>query len=102
MHPDGLELKPYQLAGVRFCASRPGVLLADEMGLGKTVQAICTLNVLQAKRALIICPASLKLNWRDELETWLTTGATVGVAEGKKWPGTDIVVINYDILSRHS
>ncbi len=101
LHPEGLELLPYQLEGVRFCASRPGVLLADEMGLGKTVQAICALNALQVKKALIICTASLKLNWRDELATWLTTGASVGVAEGKKWPDADIVIINYDILVKH-
>lgn len=101
LHPEGLELLPYQLAGVRFCASRPGVLLADEMGLGKTVQAICALNALQAKKALIICTASLKLNWRDELATWLTTGASIGVACGKKWPDADIVIINYDILVRY-
>ena len=97
-----MNLKPYQAVGSRFLAGSRGAILADEMGLGKTVQAISALNELGVKRALIVCPASLKLNWRDELATWLTTGASVGVAEGTSWPLADIVIVNYDILDRHA
>ena len=97
-----MNLKPYQAVGSRFLAGSRGAILADEMGLGKTVQAISALNELGVKRALIVCPASLKLNWRDELATWLTTGSSVGVAEGTSWPRADIVIVNYDILDRHT
>ena len=46
-------------------------LLADEMGLGKTIQGIATLGALRPWPALLIVPASLRLMWAEELETWL-------------------------------
>ena len=101
--PDGLALLPYQRAGASYCLERPDVLLADEMGLGKTIQAIGVINATNAKRVLVVCPASLRLNWQRELTKWLTAKLTVGVAMGKAWPtGSDVVIINYDILSKHA
>lgn len=94
-------LRSYQKAGAEFLASRRGAILADEQGTGKTIQTIAAMNLLNIRRALIVCPATLKLNWRDELATWLTTRASVGVAEGGSWPKADIVIVNYDILDRH-
>jgi len=49
---------------------------------------------------LIICPASLRLNWRREAERWLTRPMTIGIAN-KTFPETAIVIINYDILRKH-
>ena len=46
-----------------------------------------------------MCPASLKINWRNELKDWLTKDLTVGIAEGRAWPKTDVVITNYDILN---
>lgn len=80
--PDGIESKhfdsmiktklyPYQRQGVLFAAQAGRVLLADDMGLGKTIQAIATVELL-AKEAgvsnvLIICPTSLKYQWKSEI-----------------------------------
>ncbi|MDE0300038.1 MAG: DEAD/DEAH box helicase [Candidatus Poribacteria bacterium] len=68
------ELRPYQWEGVRFLVENDGVLLADEMGLGKTVQVAVSLEILrrrqQLTRALVVVPASLKLNWESELRRW--------------------------------
>ena len=68
------ELRPYQRKGVAFLVERRSALLADQMGLGKTVQAAVALQVLNLQqgwfRSLVICPASLRLNWERELERW--------------------------------
>lgn len=97
------ELMPFQRAGVEFAISREGALIADEMGLGKTLQFIATANCIKDfKRGLVVCPASLKVNWFRELKTWLThKNLYVGIAQGSYWPETDIVIINYDIVHRH-
>ena len=68
------ELRPYQWEGIQFLVESEGVLLADEMGLGKTVQVAVSLEILwhktQLSRALVVVPASLKLNWETELRRW--------------------------------
>ena len=68
------QLRPYQWEGIRFLVENEAVLLADEMGLGKTVQVAVSLEILQRKlqltRALVVVPASLKLNWETELRRW--------------------------------
>ena len=66
------ELFSYQQEGVHFLTFRKGALLADEMGLGKAVQAISTAimkkEIFGFSRTLVICPASLKYQWRSEVE----------------------------------
>lgn len=53
------------------------------------------------KHVLIIAPASLKINWQRELLKWLVRPLTIGFANGSV-PDTDIVIINYEILKKHS
>ena len=100
--PAGLAYLPYQRGGIAYAMERDGVLIGDEMGLGKTPQSIGVINCdPNAKRALVICPASLKLNWLKELKRWLVRPMTIGVAEGNSFPNTNVVIINYDIVARH-
>ena len=101
--PAGREYMPFQVAGIQFAMSRPSTLIADEMGLGKTIQAIGVINSSpDARKILIVCPASLKLNWSMELDRWLVGDYKIGIVEGSRWPSDcDIVVVNYDILTRH-
>lgn len=99
--PDGLSYLPYQRAGISYALSRPGTLIGDDMGLGKTIQGIGVINADDSIRSvLVICPASLKLNWKKELTKWLVRPATIGIANGT-FPDTDIVAINFDILAKH-
>jgi len=100
--PSGRQYLPYQRAGVSYALGRSDTLIGDEMGLGKTIQAIGVINVTQPGRVLIVCPASLKLNWARELGAWLTIPRTVGITDGKNWVDTQIVIINYDILNKYS
>ena len=64
------ELRPYQLDGIAFAAGRGRAVLADDMGLGKTIQGIGVAELLarqaSVSRVLIVCPASLKSQWRKE------------------------------------
>ena len=100
--PPGLDYLPYQKAGIAYAMSRRDTLIADEMGLGKTIQAIGVINSdPSVNRVLVICPASLKLNWRRELQRWLTPPMGIAIANGGSFPEADVVVINYDILGKH-
>jgi superfamily II DNA or RNA helicase len=66
-----LPLLPYQLDGVAFAAGAGRAILADDMGLGKTMQGVGAAELLaregQARKVLVICPASLKSQWRSEI-----------------------------------
>ena len=62
----GGELRPFQRAGVAYVLRARRTFLADEQGLGKTVQALAALEEDDAFPAVVVCPASLKLNWQRE------------------------------------
>jgi SWI/SNF-related matrix-associated actin-dependent regulator 1 of chromatin subfamily A len=97
----GGELKPFQRAGVSYLLSQRRAFLADEQGLGKTIEALATLQAADAFPAIVVCPASLKLNWLRELERWLP-GRTAQLlsGSGRRAPAqpADVTVVNYDIL----
>ncbi len=65
-------LLPYQMRGALFAACRGRVVLADDMGLGKTVQALAATELLRRRkgieRVLVIAPASVKYQWKTEIE----------------------------------
>lgn len=101
----GLKVKllNFQKEGVRFALEKKRVLIADEMGLGKTIQAIAFLQARKDLRpALIVCPASLKLNWEAEIKKFAETCPEnrVEVLSGEKSYKTDapVMVVNYDVL----
>lgn len=105
---DGLggELRTFQRAGVLYfdeTIDRPQGILADDMGLGKTVQSLAILKKRNAFPAVVVCPASLKLQWEREVGFWLTGLRGVEVLSGMKPrpldPRAGIVIVNYDILS---
>ncbi|HEU0250719.1 MAG TPA: DEAD/DEAH box helicase [Solirubrobacteraceae bacterium] len=113
----GGELKPFQRAGVKYLLSQRRAFLADEQGLGKTIEALAAIEADSAYPAVIVCPASLKLNWMREIERWLPhrsaqalsgTGGSSAAdtpqdvqTHGQKGglAPADITVVNYDILA---
>ena len=98
----GGELKPFQRAGVSYLLAQRRAFLADEQGLGKTIEALATLQADGAFPAVVVCPASLKLNWLREIERWLpgrSARALVGTGVPAPDPPADITVVNYDIVA---
>ena len=72
-------------------------ILADDMGLGKTTSTVIASLESDIKKVLIVCPASIKINWKREIE--LYSDENVLIVEGKKWGSTfKYYIINYDIL----
>jgi SNF2 family DNA or RNA helicase len=107
------DLFPHQRAGVKFLSTAKRALLADEPGLGKTAQAIRALKKIQDDGgepfpALVICPNTLKKNWKREFGKWWP-GVKVQVITGtatqrrKQFDEeADVYVINWESLRSHS
>jgi len=87
----------HQKIAIEKLAGSKRFILADDMGLGKTTSTIIAALETGAKKILIICPASLKINWQREIENY--SGRPTFIAEGKKFSTDhDFVIVNYDIL----
>jgi len=98
----GGELQPFQWAAVRYALAARRTFLADEQGLGKTVEALAALEADGAYPAVVVCPASLKLNWQREAAKWVPH-RSVGLVEGRGVvpPVADVVILNYEIVAAH-
>ena len=109
-------LRKYQRDGYRWLRTLDGYgmggILADDMGLGKTVQVLSYLLAMkeggQALPSLIVCPASLVLNWQEECKKFTPQLACIAVdgdaahrAElAKQWENADLIITSYDLLRR--
>ena len=96
--PDGtIGRIPYehQKESCKFFVSRGSSILAAEMGTGKSYISIISALEIDAKKILVVCPASLKYNWEREIESFTDE---VKVVEGKNWCTSRFTIINYDIL----
>ena len=89
--------KPHQITAIKKLLMNDKFILADEMGLGKTTSAIIAAMEGNFKKILVVCPASLKLNWKIEISNY-DSPDNISVVDGsnltvKKW-----TIVNYDIL----
>lgn len=93
-------LKDFQETGVRFILSKKACLLADEQGLGKTIQAAVAIQRLGQYPVLVLCPASVKINWASEIAEWAGIRNCQIIRKGTDTliPGVKIVICNYDLL----
>ena len=104
-----VSLYPYQREGTLFAARAGRSLIADDMGLGKTIQAIAACEILAKvagiERVLIVCPTSLKYQWRQEIEKFCDRSATVVEGTLARRAGlygelSFYKIINYDVVHR--
>jgi SWI/SNF-related matrix-associated actin-dependent regulator 1 of chromatin subfamily A len=86
----------HQKEAIKSLVENKKFILADDMGLGKTTSSIIAALETGAKKILIICPASLKINWQREIENY--SDKPTSIIEGKKWEDGTFVIINYDII----
>jgi SWI/SNF-related matrix-associated actin-dependent regulator 1 of chromatin subfamily A len=87
----------HQKESIQKLVENKKFILADDMGLGKTTSTIIASLESGSKKVLIICPATLKINWKREIENY--SDKSVYIAEGKNFStDADFVIINYDII----
>lgn len=112
--PDYSEIKadlyPYQKEGIEFCLFKKYAIIADEMGLGKTLQAIgaATLKMkyFGFKKNLVVCPASLKEQWKKEIEKFSREKAVVvqGTPDERENlylnSSESFIIVNYEAVLR--
>lgn len=101
--PNGKDFYPYQKAGIAYALQRKDTLIGDDMGLGKSVEALGFMNCIRPKNTIIVCPATLVFNWRNEAEAWLA-GFDFEIVEAQDrsipLPDRDglVVITNYEKL----
>lgn len=97
----GLETRPYQDAAVAYALRRQSTLIGDEMGIGKTCTSIALANTIGAEKVLVICPASIRLNWRKQIKLWSTIPQvrTYPILKGSDGVATwsNYTIISYDL-----
>ncbi|MBZ0115658.1 MAG: DEAD/DEAH box helicase, partial [Sandaracinaceae bacterium] len=103
------ELLPYQLDGIAFAVGARRAILADDMGLGKTVQGIGVAELFAREvgisRVLVVCPATLKSQWRREIERFSTRDAQLVVGPNAERAaqyarGAFFTICNYEQVLR--
>jgi SNF2 family DNA or RNA helicase len=104
------DLYPYQKEGIEFAAFRKAAIIADEMGLGKTLQAIGTAIVKKKifgfSKTLVVTPASLKEQWKKEIEKYSAEKALVvdGLPDAREkiYRQSDhfFYIVNYETVLR--
>ena len=104
------ELYPYQKEGINFALFRKASIIADEMGLGKTIQAIGTAvlkkRIFDFRKTLVVCPASLKEQWKKEIEKFSDEKALIiqGLPDEREKQYLDkehfFFIVNYETILR--
>lgn len=95
-------MKNYQIESVAFIEKNRRVILGDEQGLGKSLVGITCID----PPAIVVCPATLKHNWVNEIAKWrpelislvITGGSPPPIPERRR---ANVFIINYDIVEKH-
>ena len=93
----GRPLYEHQEDAIKFLTARKKAILALDMGYGKTATAIVSALEGKYEHILVICPASIKINWKNEIMRYADED-DITIVEGSKWKDSKFTIINYDIL----
>lgn len=103
-----VEPYPYQRDGILFGLEKKRLIIGDEPGLGKTLQSIGIADCANAYPCLVICPASLKINWQREFEKFTDKKALVlDNSTRTTWPYLlqmgmyQVAIVNYESLRKY-
>ncbi len=96
---DHRPLLPHQKVAVEKLLANKRFILADDQGTGKTTSAVIAALESNVKKILVICPASLKINWKREFENY--TDKSIYIIEGSNFKDADINIVNYDIIKNY-
>lgn len=114
--PHNLLIAPYeyQTEGIAYALQKKRCIMGDEPGLGKTAQAIGTLTASGAFPALVICPASLKVNWQREFKRFGGIDSVIlddknravwqNILRMKRMDGkpmAQVIITNYESLKKY-
>ena len=102
------ELFPYQKTGVAYALAKKKLIVGDQPGLGKSGQAIATMVGAGCKCILVICPATLRENWKREWKIWTGKDSMVLSDRVKAtWPQyykvgmINVFIVNYESLKKY-
>lgn len=106
--PLKMKMFPYQRKGVAYSLDKKKLIVGDQPGLGKTAQAIATVEGAGCKCILVICPATLRENWKREIEDKWTFKKALILKDRVKssWPQFYKVgmikyfIVNYESLKK--
>ena len=106
------DLFPYQKEGIEFALFKSVAIIADEMGLGKTLQAIGTAvlkkQIFDFEKVLVVCPATLKSQWKTEIERFTSEKALIVTGTPKEREDQYLddsyyfFIVNYETILRDS
>lgn len=105
--PADKELWGFQKADISYALRRKNTLIGDQPGLGKTPIAICFANEINAKRVLVVCPASIRIQWVKRIREWTTMpwGYHIhAIMNGRHGvhPNAEWTVVSYDLARTES
>ena len=99
------NLRNYQREDAEMMASKRFFLNASELGTGKTATALTTTILVGSKKTLVICPASIKMQWEREIRRWVEPPVTIQIIDNggediiKPFGNTPLfIIINYDLI----
>lgn len=95
-----MRLRPYQIDGATWLASKTAALLGDDPGLGKTATTLLALVKVDAERVVVVCPTAVLHNWRREVYKWAPHLTVQVITRGSQTvdENVNVVVLSHGML----